>query len=197
MTADEWDGSLPQLRMVWPTARLSTPPAVQPPPGYSVRLCTPDDESRHVEIMELAGWDGWADAYGDMALQTVLPRSWFLAVLDASKTPVASAMCCHNYKRTTPCWGSVGWVGCDPEHTGHGLGGVLTSAVVARFLDIGYEKIDLYSEDFRLPALKTYLSVGFLPLLYTDDMEARWRVVCDAVRWPFEPDGWLTCSANH
>jgi mycothiol synthase len=196
MTPDEWDGSLTQLRMVWPASLLSAPPTVLPPPGYSVRLCTPDDDGRHAEIMELAGWEGWAAAYGDMALQTVLPRSWFLAVHDETETPVASAMCCHNYKRTTPAWGSVGWVGCDPAHTGHGLGGTLTSAVVSRFIEIGYDKIDLHSEDFRLPALKTYLRMGFVPLLYTHDMPARWERICKAVSLPFTPERWPSDSAR-
>ena len=183
-----------QLRMVWPASRLSVLPTVDPPAGYAIRLCSPADEPRHGEFMALAGWRGWADEYGDVALCTVLLCSWFLAVHEASDTPVASAMRCHNYKGTTPYWGGVGWVGCDPAHTGRGLGGVLTSAVVSRFLDIGYERINLYSEDFRLPALQTHLRVGVLPLLHTDDMPGRWRVICDAVRWPFTPDEWPSAT---
>ncbi len=182
--------------MVWPTSRLSSPPSVDLPDGYALRQYTRADEECHSQIMELAGWRGWAAEYRERTMQTLLPGGWFLAVHQDTDTPVASAMCCHNYKQETPCWGGVGWVGCDPAHTGRGLGGSVTAAVVARLLDMGYEKIDLYSEDFRLAALKTYLGLGFVPLLYTDDMAARWARICCEVGWPSSPETWPVSEAD-
>ena len=41
----------------------------------------------------------------------------------------------------------------------------------------GYRRVYLSTDDFRLPALKVYLTVGFEPLMYADDMPARWSAV--------------------
>ena len=37
----------------------------------------------------------------------------------------------------------------------------------------------LQTDDWRAAAIKTYLKMGFVPFLFTDDMPARWRAVCD------------------
>ena len=89
-----------------------------------------------------------------------------------------------------PFGSELGWVACDPAHTGQGLGMTVVGAVTARLLGAGYRNIHLYTEDFRLPALKTYLKTGYIPMLYDADMPERWRAVCEQLRWPFTPEQW-------
>lgn len=185
-----WDGSLPQLRMVWPASRVADPPVVELPAAYAIRQYDPADESRFYEIMRLAGWPGWDAARLRATLSKAIPRGWFIVAERETDAAVGTAMCLHNYKRVTPFWGNLGWLACDPAHAGRGIGRALTAAVVSRFLEAGYEKIDLYSEDFRLAALKVYLRVGFEPLLYTDDMAGRWEAICRQVARPFTPEAW-------
>jgi mycothiol synthase len=62
--------------------------------------------------------------------------------------------------------------------------------VTQRFFQAGYRRIYLKTEDFRLPALKTYLRLGYEPLLYAPDMPERWRAICNRLGWPYTPEAW-------
>ena len=44
--------------------------------------------------------------------------------------------------------------------------------------------IYLSTDDWRLPAIKVYLKLGYEPLLYADDMKGRWKAVCGKLGWP-------------
>ena len=52
-----------------------------------------------------------------------------------------------------------------------------------RLLDCGYADIYLTTDDFRLPALKTYLQLGFLPDMFNEEMPERWKMVCQMLNW--------------
>jgi mycothiol synthase len=73
--------------------------------------------------------------------------------------------------------GEVGWVACAVEYRGRGLGMAVSAAVTERLIAARYRHIHLYTEDWRLAALKIYLKLGYVPLRYAPDMEARWRSV--------------------
>jgi mycothiol synthase len=45
----------------------------------------------------------------------------------------------------------------------------------------GYQDIYLLTDDFRLPALKTYLGLGWEPILFSSEMEARWQKIFAAL----------------
>jgi mycothiol synthase len=51
-------------------------------------------------------------------------------------------------------------------------------------LRAGYRRIYLLTDDFRLPAIKTYLRLGFVPFLFEEGMEQRWREVLRRLEWP-------------
>jgi mycothiol synthase len=70
------------------------------------------------------------------------------------------------------------------------LGATVCAAVVARLLSSGYTNIYLNTDDERYPAIKTYLKLGFRPVLLTADMAARWETICNRLAWPFTPEGW-------
>ena len=60
-----------------------------------------------------------------------------------------------------------------------------------------HPNIHLYTEDHRLAALKTYLRLGFVPWIETDEAQAQWRAVCGRLRWPFTPGSWRsTCGID-
>ena len=67
------------------------------------------------------------------------------------------------------------------------------TAVMQRYASAGYRHVYLKTDDWRLPAIKTYLKLGFLPFLFAPDMEERWREVCSELDWPVEIDRWLHC----
>jgi mycothiol synthase len=86
-----------------------------------------------------------------------------------------------------PEGGGLNWVAGDPEHRGKGLGLAVCAAVVKRFLGAGYRRIYLQTDDFRLPAIATYLKLGFEPFLFTEGMAERWQSVCEKLGRPFKP----------
>lgn len=179
-----------QLQMVWPTRRLNDPPVAQLAPGYALRTYQPGDEPQFYALMEAVGWPGWDDDKLRPWLARVIPEGWFVVVECTKQKVVASAMALHNHTDQHPFGGELGWVACHPAHTGRGLGLAVSAAVTSRLIAAGYRNIHLYTEDWRLAALKTYLKLGYVPFIYAPPMEARWRAVCEQLRWPFTPDQW-------
>jgi mycothiol synthase len=179
-----------QLRMVWPKAKLAQPPAVTVATGYRLRTYQPGDETSFFHVMSLAGFEGWDMAELLPWLKLILPAGWFLVEHEASRQIVATAMAVHHPTQYYPFGGELGWVAAHPDHAGHGLGATVCAAVVARLLSSGYTNIYLNTDDERYPAIKTYLKLGFRPVLLTADMAARWETICNRLAWPFTPEGW-------
>jgi len=179
-----------QLRMVWPKAKLTQPPAIHVPAGYRLRTYRPGDEPSFFQVMSLVGFEKWDMSTLLPWLQKILPEGWFLVEHIGSQQLVATAMAVHNPSPYYPFGGELGWVAAHPDHTGHGLGAIVCGAVTKRLLDNGYTNIYLSTDDFRLPAIKTYLKLGYRPLIVTADMTARWEAVCHQLSWSFTPEAW-------
>ncbi|MCS6826262.1 MAG: GNAT family N-acetyltransferase [Caldilinea sp.] len=180
----------PQLRMIWPQRRLHAPPDAPLPPGYVLRTYRPGDEVPFFQIMARAGWPDWDEERLHPWLPRIVPRGWFLVVHEATGAVVASAMALRDEQEFGSQGGELGWVVCDPAHRGKGLGAAVSAAATLRLLEEGYRHLHLYTEEWRFAALRTYLRLGYVPLLYASDMPERWRLVCTAVRWPFTPEVW-------
>lgn len=99
-------------------------------------------------------------------------------------------MCLHNYSGRSPFTGDVGWVACHPGHRGQGLGRCLCAHVTRRFLHAGYTAIQLHTEYYRLPAIRTYLNLGYVSSIASPEVWAIWEGVCARLSWPFTPVGW-------
>lgn len=185
-----------QLQMIWPAHCLNAPPTAELPPGYAMRTYRPGDEPRFYALMELAGWPGWNAEVLQPSLSRILPDGWFMAAHQRSGEIVATAMSLHNYNGVHPFQGVLGWVAGDPAHAGQGLGKAVAAAATARLISAGYHDICLYTEDFRLPALKIYLTLGYVPLLHAPDMLARWQAICAQLGWPHTPDQWMSSKTE-
>jgi GNAT superfamily N-acetyltransferase len=180
----------PQLQMVWPEHLLDAPPAVHAPPGYTLRTYQPGDEPGWFRLMALAGWPGWDEAKLRPWLARIPPGSWFMVIHQASGEIVASALGLHDHSADHPFGGELGWVAADPAHAGRGLGQAVCAAVTARLLAAGYRNVHLYTERWRLAALKTYLKMGYVPFLYQAGMAEAWEAVCAQIGWPADPQTW-------
>jgi mycothiol synthase len=187
---------LAQLQMIWPRQRLADPPVISVSPGYQLRTYRPGDEARFYEVMEIAGFTDWTDDVLRPWLAKILPDGWFF-VVDATGAIVATTMATHNPTDRHRFGGELGWVASDLAHKGHGLGVAVCAAVINRFLRAGYRNIYLNTDDFRLPAIKTYLRLGFVPLLFSADMHDRWQTICDQLNWPFTPADWPAARDYH
>lgn len=170
----------------------ATPPAVTLPPGYTLRTYRRGDETGFRRVLLAAGFDRWTTEPIEPWVARIPPDCWFMVVDEATDAIVATAMGLHDHSDLHPFGGELGWVACDPEHAGHGLGRAAVAAVTARLLAAGYHDIHLYTEHWRLAGLKTYLRLGYLPFLYTPKMPARWQTVCAELGWPYTPEAWPT-----
>ncbi|HMN29051.1 MAG TPA: GNAT family N-acetyltransferase [Caldilineaceae bacterium] len=179
-----------QLRMVWPQQRLHSPPEVRVHPEYELRTYRPGDEQGWIEVMAAGGFTGWDEPRIKETMATILPAGWFMAVHRASGQIVATAMATHNPLQYHPFGGELGWVAAQPAHKGHGLGMTVCAAVTVRLLSAGYENIYLRTDDWRFPALVTYLKLGYQPFLFAPDMAGRWEAICAQLGWPFTREAW-------
>ncbi len=173
--------------MIWPTAERPSCPAVAPAPGYAIRPYQDGDEQAFLHLMSLSDFDPWDDAKLSDNINKIIPGGWFFAV-DSAGQVVATAMGQHNYSGLSPFTGDVGWVFCHPDHRGSGLGLALCARVTQRFLDADYTKIQLHTEHYRLPAIKTYLKLGFVPAVASSEDAALWTDVCEQVNWSYALD---------
>ena len=181
---------LPQLRMVWPISYLGHSFEYPIPTGYTLRPYHLGDEDQFFIIMSVAGWEGWNNEVLQPWLAKIIPDGWFMIVEDKTNRILYTAMALHNYKGIYPFWGELGWLAGDPDHSGIGLGLIVSAAVTERLIDAGYRNIQLFSEDYRLPAIKTYLKLGYIPSFYIEGMADRWEEICHKLEWPFTPGNW-------
>jgi mycothiol synthase len=179
-----------QLQMLWPGERLTAPPSVRVPEGYALRTFRTGDLEAYLDLAHAAGFEKFtAESVADYMTRT-LPGGFLLIEHGNTGHLTASAMAQHVPDEMHPGGGVLGWVMARPEHSGRGLGTAVCAAVTARLLDAGYRRLYLKTDDSRLPALKTYLKLGWVPFLFAPDMEERWSRVCRKLEWEFEPARW-------
>lgn len=65
-------------------------------------------------------------------------------------------------------------VGTRREAKGFGAGGAVCAACINYATQHGITRMRLKTDEFRLPAIKIYLRLGFLPDLFQADMRERW-----------------------
>ena len=171
-----------QLQMIWPKERGHTPPTWQVPAGFHLRTYQIGDEAGYIELMHSAGFSTWSADNFKTVMQTNLPDGLFFVVHDQIAKLVVTAVATHCPSELHPFGGQLGWVAVNPAFQGQGLGYIVSAAVTRRFLEAGYREIFLLTDDFRLPAIKTYLKLGWVPLLFLPDMEGRWLAVFEQLK---------------
>jgi mycothiol synthase len=173
-----------KVQMVWPEHLFNSPPSIELLPGYRLRTYQPGDEIRFYKIMKLAGWSGWDVEKLKPWLYRILPEGWYMAIHEESDEIVSTCMATHDHTWQMPFCGEVGWTATHPAHTDQGLGTAVVSAVTVRFLEAGYRNIHLYTEVWRLGALKIYLKLGYTPFIHSSDDEDLWREIYDQLGLP-------------
>jgi mycothiol synthase len=161
----------PQLLMWYP---CSTPPAAPTlERGYRLRTYRNGDASAWSQLLndcsELGVWS--AARIEDELLGTLLPGGQFFATLDDDL--VAGAGLYHGKKRAQACW-EIGWVVTHPAHQGLGLGRQVTCAAVVAALAQPQRPIFIMTDDLRVPAVKLYLKMGFVPDFEHSSYHNRW-----------------------
>lgn len=71
-----------------------------------------------------------------------------------------------------------GWfrmIAASPEETGKGYGKLICLAALHNLAKRGYKSVVLSTDDDRVPALRTYLGLGFEPIYSHESHQARWE----------------------
>jgi mycothiol synthase len=153
------------------------------PDGYEVRLAVPDDEpaiattltaafeptSTQVQVFDIARVRRELTEAPDV-------DATFVAVWQGQAVATASSRWVPD---RFPGAGYVHWVGTDPAHKRRGLAGALLGEVFAHFVKAGRTRAVLETEDHRLPALHSYLRLGFTPVYEVagEDHRPRWSAI--------------------
>jgi len=171
-----------QLEMIRPSsAGLVEVPRL--PEEYSLREFRAGDEHAYDDLFHLAFAD---EGRFPETLARTLPGGFFVVEHLPSQDLVASCVAMHGSSSPRHQAGQLGWLVTDPSHTRRGLGRAVCAAVINRFIQEGYECPFLGTEDFRIPAIALYLSLGWRPYIYRDDMAPRWRMIYSALGRKFD-----------
>jgi len=169
-----------QLAMVHPAPE--SVPAPAPPEGVALRTFAAGDERAWADIINTVDLGGPIDVGGVRRTLTGLPcfdpQGLFLAHDAASGRPLATAAVwrpvdCGRMRQ------SLHMVAARPDAAGRGLGRLVCQAVVHYAGSRGRREMVLTTDDHRLPAIATYLRLGWLPRRYHrgEDHAERWRAV--------------------
>jgi len=97
--------------------------------------------------------------------------------------PVATASAWYRQK-WGPNTGYLHMVGCDKQQTGIKLGYWVSLAALYQFQYEGRINAILETDDFRLPAIKTYLNLKFEPHIIHDNQHDRWTQIVNKLNTP-------------
>ena len=188
---------LPAMYMVWPINQLPSPQPPTIPDGYVVQRSLETDLG---SVRALIDSDGpISDRAWEDFLDRIVPEGAFLAAHAESGHPVATASAIHNPRATRyyfPFGGEVAYLHVAPAHRGRGLGRTMVALVLIRLIEAGYRHIFVGVQGWRLPAVRCYLGLGFVPLLHADELLLRWRRVCQQIGWVASEADWPTSLAS-
>ena len=151
---------------------LSKVPPLSLPAGVTLRTHRSGDEKNWEEIIESAfehhfDFDFLMNA-GDYAPEKVL-------YLWKGGKAIATATAVENSRYPGEGWFRM--VGVRKDSRGQGAGKQIALAALHSLKERGYKTAVLSTDDYRLPAIGLYLSVGFEPIYLDEEHKARWAEV--------------------
>ncbi len=147
------------------------------PQGYQIRAYRPGDEAAWAEIINASlgsGWDAERCRRDLTSRPQFRPDGLFFATCKGK--PIGTA-CAWTQSPDETQTGYVHMVGVVTEHRGKRLGYALCLSALRFFKKKGFQRAILNTDDFRLPAIKTYLNLRFQPEYTDKDHKARWEAV--------------------
>ena len=166
---------LPQLRMRFDGFDSLAP--VELPSGYGMTTLREAGVDAWMDALnstgQLGDWD--VDRAGDWLTgeRSAISEGTFIVTFDGRP----AATCCTIPPTSTERRAELGWLSVSPEHQGRRLGSQVCLAVLHFARRMGYAEIYLNSDDWRLPAVKTYLALGFEPEMAHESHPRRWAAV--------------------
>lgn len=168
-----------QLRMI--RRNLDDLPEVELTSGYEIRTYRPGDEAAWAKIMNSgigADWTAEKCSEALISKSQFLPDGLFFAVHDDE--PVGSACA---WRSSPDEWneGYLHMVCVLPEHRGKNVGYLLALSVLHYFREHKFQSCILDTDEWRIPAIKSYLRLGFEPMYLDESQRERWQKVFEHV----------------
>jgi len=145
----------------------------------------PDQVWAYLEVMNQSNYHGEADQAwfeGQFGKDPEYDPQNLLLIWRGDKPVAATAA----WQGTTDGerMGVIHWVGAAKSERGRGLGKAIVLAAMHRLRERGFEKAYLITQDWRMPAINTYLGLGFRPW-YTErgNREVWERVLANLEDW--------------
>lgn len=147
--------------------------------GYHLRSYKPGDEVHWDKIIrESFGMDDISfDAHMRNDSEYRPERVIFLCCDDI---PVATASGWFKDEHGLDT-GYLHMVGVLKDHGGKGLGAIVSYGALSAMKDEGRTRVVLNTDDFRIPAIKTYLKMDFRPVMTHESHARRWAHIFNRV----------------
>jgi mycothiol synthase len=164
---------------------LENLPTLECPDGYHIRTYQQGDEAHWARIMDRTFVDNGRtaqDTYTNVINQPDFDPDGFCFVIHED-VPIGTA-CAWRRSLRGKLIGYIDMLAVLPEHTGHKLGKSLTVFLLHYFKARRMVSVMLDTDDFRLPAIKNYLNLGFVPVYAGENHRLRWQSVFEKLDLP-------------
>ena len=176
-------GLSPQLVMLASLEGFDGSSDIALPEGYSLRGLRegPEDEAAWNRIIAESFRDPAISFDGLMRRDPEYRPDRVLFVCCGDE-PVATASAWYLPEFGEDC-GVIHMVGALAAHSGKGLGVAVVRAAMRKLRSDGRGLARLTTDDFRLPAIKSYLRLGFRHFIVDANQPARWKRVYELLGW--------------
>jgi mycothiol synthase len=168
---------LPQLVMKRP--HLRNLPKIELPTKYAIRSFKEGDENSWNRIIRASfdnlTYDFNQEMKGDESFR---PERVLFVTYYGEPVATASAWYRKQYGLNT---GYLHMVGVSHEHQGKHLGYWVSVAVLHQLVIENRDSAVLQTDDFRLPAIRTYLQMEFEPVIFHENLCERWWNIFKAI----------------
>ncbi|MDA8401142.1 MAG: GNAT family N-acetyltransferase [Actinomycetota bacterium] len=151
----------------------------QLPDGYELRIADRSEYAGVGSVLSAAFEEPWDELRVEQELG---PSKGVEAVFVVAGRPgVVATASARLLPATYPGSGYVHYVGVHPDARGRAFGEAVSVAVVHYFANRGLTDAVLETDAFRIPALRTYFRLGFVPEYRQSNDAARWSRVMRAL----------------
>jgi mycothiol synthase len=166
------DRGTPQLVMA--RMHLQDLPEVQLEAGYSLRHFVHGDEAGW-NVLIAKTFKSNYDFDGTLLADPFYHPERVLFVEHSGE--IVATACAWRSDKWGKNTGVLHMVGASPEHRGHQLGYQISLAALHQLVREGIHHVILQTDDDRLPAIATYIKLGFAPYLIDPNKGERWKKI--------------------
>ena len=175
LVTEERNGVVPKGRLVMSWECGQPVRQIELPAGYTMRTFRETDISALVGIyrktLGAECGEGWFR-------EAVMGARFFsperVHIVDRAGFPVACGMAWEPGPIRDPRRGQAAFVVSSPEHHRRGLGKALMTAIQRWFTKDMRHEVRLETDDFRLGGIRSYLALGFTPVMDNGTAALRW-----------------------